>query len=347
LISRILFSVISVFIASSFSFAQQDIEKLSEDAAKEYVSPLINAIGSNLNSGWITKAPFLKMHGLDIDFELVGIGTFTDNSPKNFAITGNVMLQESYADRMVANLPPGIREVARDSLMRQLVPVNVSGPTISGSGEIQFTYAGSTMDIIYNNQAYTVHIDSVTETTSVKGLDMGIVPLAAVQLSIGTLAGTKISLRYLPPVNFNSSIGKITSYGFAIQHNPLVWFKKEMPFDLALSYSFNKMSIGDMFKSTASQFGIMAGKTFGADLVSFTPYIALSLESASTDVNYNYSYTDSDGNSYTQRISFTSESANNLRFRLGGALRLSVVTLHADYNFARHNSVSAGLGFSF
>jgi hypothetical protein len=70
---------------SAFAYSQQSqnnsndlqgsLEKLSRDAAKQYVGPVVTGFGSDLNAGWFHRAPNAKMFDFDLEFGAVAMGT--------------------------------------------------------------------------------------------------------------------------------------------------------------------------------------------------------------------------------------------------------------------------------
>jgi hypothetical protein len=172
------------------------------------------------------------------------------------------------------------------------------------------------------------------------------IPLTTPQLSIGTLFGTSVELRYLPSVQLKSDLGKFKYFGIGIQHNPSVWFDNPLPVDISVGFYTETLDVGSEFSSKGTVFGLNVGKTFGPAALSITPYAGFELESSTITVNYNQTF-DTQTGSETVNISFDESGENTSRFTLGASVRLSIINLNVDYSFAKFNTLSAGLGFIF
>ena len=174
--------------------------------------------------------------------------------------------------------------------------VTVSGPTIVGSKKdsIKVSFTGGSVRVPYPTLADPNHDTVVTllsanQTLGVVGFleDLPMLPLAAPQASIGTILGTKFSLRYLPSVELDKKIGKFEYTGFGIQHNPFMWIPvPEPPVDVSIGYFTQTMKVGKIFESKASLFGIQASKTFGPGALNITPYAGLSFEKSDITIKY-------------------------------------------------------------
>ena len=61
-------------------------ESLPESAASEFAQPLVNAVGANLNTGWMTKAPDPEISNFDLRIGIVGMGAFIDGEEDIFQL---------------------------------------------------------------------------------------------------------------------------------------------------------------------------------------------------------------------------------------------------------------------
>ena len=80
------------------------IGSLSSDAAKSYVDPIIGSFGSNLNTGWITKAPSPTEFSFSIDLKVMAMGSFISDVPKTFSTTGSFNFTQTQAEDIAAQL---------------------------------------------------------------------------------------------------------------------------------------------------------------------------------------------------------------------------------------------------
>ena len=65
---------------------KETVEQLPEDPAKEFVRPLTDAFGANLNTGWLSNAPVGKVLGLDFKVGLVLMGAVIDEDKEVFIL---------------------------------------------------------------------------------------------------------------------------------------------------------------------------------------------------------------------------------------------------------------------
>lgn len=349
--SAVLVLVIVICFIFSALFAQgesleETLQQLSEDAAMEYVSPISSAFGSDLNGGWFHKVPQAVKMGFNLELGLVGMGTFFPDASKSFSVSGQFRFSEDEAKQLVSGQPASVQDELVTQLTSKYYTVGISGATVIGSEDDHVT-------VLFPEQTFTVNGSNYTVPTQSVDLgfggfqdlaDLGFLPLASPQVSIGTLYGTQATFRYLPSLTLNSDLGKLNYFGFGIQHNPAVWLSKPIPVDVALSFFTQKLTVGDIFESKATAFGLNVGKRFGTALLNVTPYAGFMFESADMEVTYTYSVVIPSG-TYQEEIKFKLEGENKNRAVLGLSLRLLAINLNADYNFSKYDSFTAGLTF--
>jgi len=327
---------------------QKTLSDLSSDAASAYVAPIVSGFGANLNSGWVHRIVPAKIYSLDIEFTLVGMGTFFNNSNKSFSTAGSFRFNTEQAMNMTSNISdPNARNAIVNQIISEDMQVGISGPTIVGSKgqNVAISFPGKTYT--YNSQQYPIPAQNI-ELSGVNGLldNLSILPLAAAQFSIGTFYGTAAEIRFLPSIQLNSDLGTISYFGFGIQHNPGMWLDEPLPVDVSVGVYTQTMKVGNIFKSTATSFGIYAGKTFGTNLLGVSPYAGFSFETSTITVNYTRTISTQAGPEDVN-VSFDLKGENNIRFSLGASFTLLFLNLNVDYSVAKYNSVSAGLGFAF
>ena len=348
--STIFFTVLAIsLIATSAVFAQDltgTMQKLSQDAAQAYVSPIVSGFGADLNGGWFHKAPRSVKLGFDLEIGAVAMGTFFKDENKVFATSGNFQFDfdQSLMMAQSAGAPSvgGADTALAVLITQQTFPVTISGPTVIGNktDNVTIHVAGQTVSG-YNIPAQDMAL-------AVTGLieNATIVPFGAPQVTIGTVFGTQASFRYLPDVEISSDIGSFKYFGFGIQHNPAVWFGSSFPVDLSLGYFTQKMDIGSILSTSTTAFGIQVSKQLGYTYLNITPYAGYQSESSTMTFTYDYTINTLAGPS-TQHVTFDLTGANTSRFTVGLGVRLLIFNLNADYNFGTYNSATAGFMFSF
>ncbi len=338
---------------------EETLQSLSGDAAKSYVKPMVTAFGSDMNGGWFHKAPKAKLFGWDFEVGIVMMGTMFDDKDKDFNVTGRFRFTQDQAEQLAQSYAgEDFYDALVQTLSSQSFRIGIAGPTITGpsynetTGEnaivgyfpaqpVTFTYDGSSMTQTVPAQAIPIQFGGLLE-------DLPLLPLAAPQLSIGTIAGTQLSFRYLPDTEITPELGSIKYMGYGIQHNPAFWIPFKMPVDLALSFFTQNLDLGTMVKSSATTYGLNVSKRFGLKLMSVTPYAGISAESSKMKFHYDY-ITNSTmvGVPPTLPIEFEVKGKNTSRMTAGLSFRLALVNLNFDYNIAKYPSASMGLMLNF
>lgn len=325
----------------------ETLSNLSSDAAKKYVAPIVDAFGSNLNSGWVTKVPS-GLLGFHFNVRVIGAGTLLDDADQTFSATGNFRYTSEQVDAILdaSDITPGNTPNYNDIknyILDKEWTVNLSGPTITGSEDeyLNVEFPGD------NENPSGKEVGKYTTTiTEVKGFlnNLSLFPSAAVQFNVGTVFGTNAAIRWTPGIDVKD-LGKFSWFGIGFIHNPGMWLKNPLPVDLAVGYFYQKLEVGDIFESKATQFGIYASKTFGF-VVSVTPYASLTIESSETTIQYDYNF-DTEVGQQSIPIKFDLEGANTSALTLGVALNIAVLNINVDYKMAKVNTIGAGISFGF
>ena len=336
--------LVSGIATSKAQSLDETLSNLSSDAAKKYVAPVVDAFGSNLNSGWVTKVPN-QLLGFHLNVRVMGVGTLLDDADQTFSTSGKFNYTSSQVDAILQNsgYNPGSQqyEALKDEILSREWDVILNGPTITGkeSDYLNVEFPGATIEGQQVGK-YT------TEIPDVKGFldELSIFPSAAVQLNVGTVFGTNAAIRWTPSIDVQD-LGKFSWFGIGFIHNPGIWLNNPLPVDVAVGYFYQKLEVGDIFESKATQFGVYVSKTFGA-IVSITPYASLTTESSETTIQYDYNF-DTEVGPQTAKIKFDLEGANTSALTVGVALKLAVLNLNVDYKMAKVNTVGAGISFGF
>jgi hypothetical protein len=323
---------------------EETLSNLSEDAGIAYVGPIISAFGSNMNSGWVNGVPSASILGLDIQIRLIAIGSFFNDDKKTFLTHGEFWFTSSHADDILyasgfdSISTPNYDDI-REEILSRSWNVDIGGPTIIGSGEenVKVIFPGSEI----------LGIDStITTLSDVDGFLDGIsvFPTPAIQLNVGSIAGTNVSFRYFPKVNIGD-VGEVGLWGLGILHNIGFWFSNPLPIEIGLGYFYQDLDIGTVFQNKSNMFGIYVSKTFGM-IVSFEPYVGVTYETSKTKMQYTY-YFDTPIGRQSQSIDVDLDGKNSVGLTVGAQLNLPVVSLNVDYKIAKIKTLTAGLNLGF
>jgi len=355
------FSIISVlFISCLMSLSMDEsLEQLSKEAAKSYINPLVSPLGSNVNGGWFTHAPKGKILALDIGVKLVYMGTFFADDAKEFSKTADYQFSRAQATAILNNTQGlgGIPVTHKDAIIDYIVATpfttTISGPTIIGSSSDSIMVVSNAEPVTINigNNEYDYTLSPYVIGTSVKGLlsDLSSLSVLTPQVTIGTLVGTNLILRYAPPFEISKKLGEFSCLGIGVQHNPKVWMnllsKIIIPVDISFSIFGQQMKLGEFIDASAYSVGANVSKTIGLSFFNITPYGGLFAEGSKLNVKYDFQIDDT-GNVPPIKIDFESKGENTFRGLVGVNLHLGLIDLNADYNISKFSSFTAGLGAS-
>lgn len=184
------------------------LSNLSSDAATKYVEPGVTSFGANMTGGWFSGAPSSTIAGLHLRLRLIAVGSFFSNEQRTFSSEGRFRYNSSQVDEILAEsgITPSNNqdyEQIKNTLLSQEWTVKFEGPTIIGGSNdfLQVEFPGYN----YNGQIIGSFNQTVTE---VNGFLDGIsfLPNPAIQLDVGTVAGTDFSFRFFPEIDLKTSV---------------------------------------------------------------------------------------------------------------------------------------------
>jgi hypothetical protein len=342
------FTFILLFVTASNSFAQtinETLSNISSGAVLKYAEPVIDAFGSSMNSGWFTGLPS-SSNGIHAKLRFVGVGSFFTDDLRRFSYVGNLRLTSSQVDEILIssgynpNTIPNYESMKNEILSKEW-EVKFYGPTITGDLEeylmVEFPEA-----VV---QGFT--IDSYTlELTDVKGYlnNIDVMPSPALQLDLGSVIGTGVSVRYFRGINLQD-LGIVNIWGGGISHNLNYWFDDSLPIEIGLGYYFQNFKVGDIFENTASQYGLFVSKRIGGR-ISIEPYAGLTYETSRSEIDYKYEF-DSPAGRQELQLNIDYNGDQTVNFAVGTSINLSIFVLNFDYKFGGTNTGTVGVGFGF
>jgi len=334
-----------------------DLEKLGGAAAKGYLGPVVSTLGSNLNQGWFFEAPKPELWGISISARTVIVGTSFGSDQENFSTQSSTTIDEQTANLLAEQIVPSssnasARQAAKDSVIKQLlgkqVDMTIAGPTLLGSTSKEITLTmNSSVRVTVPGQSDTAEIRDRKVGLGVNGAGLGGLPVPGIplvlpQVTLGTLAGTQLVLRYTPEV------AKFSFFGIGVNHNPGFWFEAaQLPMGInsSINGAWTKMEYGDYLEFTAWNAGVTASRQFGFRFLNIAPFVGLGVEGSKLKVSYTTDFKGADGNPL--KVGFESEGDNFLRLTAGTKIRLFILDLGGSYTIAKYNSAALNLGLAF
>jgi len=344
--------------ASAYSGSlDSTLQKMAGSAVQGYVGPIVSGFGADLNGGWFHRAPTAEMYGFDLEFGVVAMGTLFSDAHKTIpaGVGGQFTFDAAQSAQIAAtipnysSLPASYQSAIKNQIANTPFTVDLTGPTIIGSktDTVKVNFHAQPITVNTPNGPQTYNLGSTSINTGVTGLldNVKTIPLAAPQLSIGTLVGTQLTFRYLPNVKLNSDIGELKYFGFGIQHNPGIWFPNPLPLDVSASFFTQTLDVGSVLKTKATAFGVNASKRFGPGALNITPYAGFMLESSTMTFNYTSTLQTPDGGTQQVTVNLPLKGDNKSRLTLGLSLKLLFLNINADYNISTYNSFTGGVMF--
>jgi hypothetical protein len=172
------------------------------------------------------------------------------------------------------------------------------------------------------------------------GLDVSQFTIAAPELSIGSVAGTRAVLRWFSADVGSSDYGKIELFGIGGQHSLSRYFKS-LPADVALGLMYQTFKIGNgLLDTKALHVDVTASRRFGSRFL-LEPYVSVGYDTFDMDVSYKSTTTPGDN------ISIGMNKQSNAHLAAGAQLHIVFLNLSAELVSAANTGAAIGLSFGY
>jgi hypothetical protein len=358
--NKSLLLVIAFAIVSLTSFAQiKDMGSLlsggkdaipdAEKLLQAYLKPYANAFGAGLNGSWYNSAKPHKLLGFDLTFSLSA--AFVPKADKTYNLN----------DLGLSTAPT--------------ITNGPNAPTIAGGSSSRPTLSYATNGVTY----------AKVETPN--GLDWSVIPAPMLQLGLGLIKETDVTVRFVPNINFGDK-GSVKLWGIGVKHSIKQWIPalKLMPFfHLSVFGGYTKMtttgnisfqpewyvsSVNAIDQTTLAydnQKMEMLTKGFIGDVIAsfdlpvITFFAGVGFSKTNTTLKLNGVYPMAkveSGTVYVRdsykltdpiNISMKNSDGSKTKPRLNAGIKfkMALITLHFDYTYANYSVVGTGLGISF
>jgi hypothetical protein len=333
---------------------------------QEYLRPVTNSLGANLNSGWYNTAKVHQLGGFHI--------TFT---------TSVAIIPDEAKTYNLSEL--GLGDPAND-----LVVDVGSGMAKTAMGE-----RGSGPEITYT-QSLPAPVNDDVDILSFShpgGLGIGFFPSPMISAGIGLIKDTEINGRFMPAIKYGTDKeNSVGLWGVGIKHSLKQWIPviKNVPaFQLSLQYGYTNLKwhtdfnpitplyLGAIdnttgidwddqsmdFTTTAHTANLLVGANI--PVVCFYGGVGLSIAKTNLITNGWYpiptvvttagpdlgklEVTNSSAQENLLDLEIKNEDGSIMKPRLNAGIRfkLAVITIHFDYAYANYSVATAGLGISW
>ncbi|HVS92495.1 MAG TPA: DUF6588 family protein [Mucilaginibacter sp.] len=342
---------ISALRSNAQNAFSQLIKSGPEDATKllnAYAEPLFKGFGTGMNTGWTNNTAKAKKL-LHFDLRISATGALVPVSDKTFDVT-------------------------------KLGLSNHIGPADPGQ-TITPTFGG---DKNAPTPTLNVYDDNHQQVGSFQmpSAKIGIIPSPQIQLTIGLVKNTDLTVRAIPQVDFGNNVGSVSMIGFGLKHDIIQDFagkkaSKLIPFDVAIALGYSRLNMDAALNvqpdqgaqpkdnQQATDFSnqhlqahfssFIAQAIISKQLLFFTPFLAVGYNTASADVGVigNYPVTTGENlagptyTTFTNPIHINESTLSGFRTDIGFQLAFPVVRFYASYGIAQYQSFNAGIGFGF
>lgn len=318
------------------------LNQVGETYALEYVSPLIDALGADLNAGWNHGGEGRgQPDALRVYAGIKVFGAFLPDGRRSFDLryTSPVDITHRVGNTdFVLSVPAEIDVRDAPTIFGHKHPALA---TITARHDTTVSHAGSMIP---------VSIDTTFTREIIGGLlNTGFVPMAVPHVTIGTLLGTSLSIRWLPRIRVEK-YGAMRLIGLGIHHS-ISRYLPAPPVDVDILVAWQNVhaeeeSGDEVLELSTLAFGLQASREVGI----LTLYGGLQTERSSARVSYTYipgGTPGDDGVPESIPIAFSMDGIDQIRGTVGLGVRLGPVYASADLGFGRMTTLSAGLGFLY
>jgi len=337
----ILFSTIfiTLLLSKKEGYAQGDVSQLvqagREDATKlsqAYLNPLFKGLGFGMNSGWYNSAKTKNLGKFDLKIQATG--AIVPGSDKSFDINSLGLTNSRPRNSNNSISPTAFGNDSR-------------GPEL----------------VVYDDND-----NEISSFNLPSGAGIGFVPSPQVQLTVGLIKNTDVSVRFTPKVG-GSDFGKLGSWGVGVKKEitSLLPGKSEkiIPIDIALAFGYNQINydyevpiedqVGgngstDLKQRVEGKFsGFSVDAILSKKLAIFTPFIGVGYNSSKTDLGILGDYVVDSGIGQTATITdpvkIKQTDISGVRANVGFGLHLAFLRLYGAYSVGEYQAVTAGIGF--
>lgn len=298
-----------VSLIFSLTPLQRKMQDFANENGKEYLNPLVASLNSSLNSGIFNTARVLK----PFRFEVL--------------LNSNITLIPKSNKTFMAKRP----DIEDPFLHTPLYePDEVETATFFGDKGGRFNLKADYLDY-----------SDIDDIQLPDGANLPAIPFVSPQVNMGLPFGTEIMLRYFPPIQINSDIGKAQFFGFGVKHDLMHYLPLPIPIDLSIYGMYQNFKTEEVININVLATGVVVGKKF----LMFDFYGSLNYNKLDVDVNYESNQVIYEAPNYITvpvKIKFT-ESDAKVRPQVGFSYTFFLVKFSLDASFCKYPAYNLGL----
>ncbi|MGE3800948.1 MAG: DUF6588 family protein [Candidatus Kapaibacterium sp.] len=407
--SRIRHVSIAIFFLTFFSpqlYAQLDTRLISADIVRvlskdlfdlnstAFMQPMVETFNATANAGFYHMAFVPSRDTLYIRFGLRGMFGFV----RDDQLTYRPAIPTEPTENEVANvlsigIANKIKTIFKRGIEADSIQIPSESATILGflAAEFNLNREYLRRELRNDPDVQAAMLDSNLIDQILDGLpaalalptgaDISTIAAIVPQVEVGSLFGTELLLRYVPPVKLDTNVGTFTFWGVGLKHNLSHYVTSQ--FDLSFQLVYQQTSLKNSVGVTAAELEA-EGETFNVNvhaskrLGKLTLYSGLGLERSNIVATYLYTLPrqlqaqlglitpidlnndgriDDDefvpdpengfpGDTKPQQ-SRVESSASNLQWTIGADYQVGPVQLFADFKVGSFNIFSGGLLVGF
>ncbi len=340
-------------------FAQIDTKKLLEDYslqlfeqnASGFMSPLVIVTNVGANHGFYHSARVDRENRLSFELSVQSMTAWVRDDQRSF--TARVPLDNRPGDDVQLLL---FKEMLRGAVAEGEMRPDLHSATVFGTEGEFFRIP---KDYIRRNYPFIPAsvLDGLPDSLALtNGINRDVVYAAVPQLRIGTYRNTDMIVRYIPPVVFDTAVGKFSFYGFALRHGVTNWFD-DLPFDGAVQVSYQHSTIDNTVGDTRAR---LAATT---DMISvnlhasrrfwgwFEPFVGVSFDHLSSKGSYTFTLpkkvTDQIGYDIDPQTARISLEDNAVKGTIGASAMWRNASVFVSAGITKHVILHAGIAYLF
>lgn len=353
----------SILLASAFlsvataTYGQQiNTKKLLEDYSLQlfqenatgYMGPLVIVSNVGANHGFFNSATISKRDEWTFRFSLQTMMAWVRDDQRSY--TAYLPLDDRKTDGAEVAV---FKQIMRGAVATGELKQTVRSSTVFGSEGENFPIP---KDYIRRNFPW---IDSATlatlpdEFTLTAGTNKDFVFAGVPQFEIGTWKNTEGLIRYIPPIEYDTTIGKFSFFGIALRHSISNWLD-DPPVELAAQFGYQYSTLDNFVGATQARlrawtnmltFNIHASRRFGW----IEPYLGLSIEHLTSKGSYRFtlpkSMVDQIGYDIDPQTAHISLDDTAFKATVGALMSYGKFEGYISAGISKHFILGIGLGY--